>query len=254
MIKKFMKHHDSTRKMMVPMRQPNEFPNIARIGALVGNPARALIISALMDGSERPAGELAAICGATPQATSAHLASLVNGGLLAVRPRGRHRYYVLRDERIAAAIETLSVAADLTREVAAENRAAATRHVAPALKHARRCYDHIAGTVGVAICDALIAHERIIAGGEGLTISAKGRDWLAQTGLIPPHDLRRALIRPCLDWTERRPHLAGWIGAALYENLEGRSAFRSSPGTRALSITPRGYRLLRDEFGLAWPK
>ena len=234
------------------MTRTNEFPNIARVGALVGNPVRALIIGSLMDGSERPAGELASLVGATAQAVSTHLASLVEGGLLVVRPRGRYRYYALRDDRIAAAIETLSLAADLTSEVSAGRSLAKVARVDPALKHARRCYDHLAGNLGVAICDALIEQGRIVAGGEGFALSAKGREWLAQVGLQPPEHLRRPLVRPCLDWTERRPHVAGWLGAALCESLERKSAFRRTPGTRALQITREGHRLLREQFGLEW--
>ncbi len=234
------------------MVRSNELPNIARVGALVGNPVRALIIGALMDGSERPAGELASLAGATPQAVSAHLASLVDGGLLAVRPRGRHRYYGLRDERIAAAIETLSLAADLTNEISAGQNGAKSRRVDPALRQARRCYDHLAGNLGVAICDALIAQQRIVAGGEGFALSVKGRQWLAQIGLRPPEHLRRSLVRPCLDWTERRPHVAGWLGAALCESLERESAFRRASGTRALQVTRKGCAVLREQFGLDW--
>jgi DNA-binding transcriptional ArsR family regulator len=226
------------------MARANEFPNIARVGALVGNPVRALIVGALMDGSERPAGELALLAGSTPQAVSTHLANLVDGGLLAVRPRGRHRYYGIRDEQIAAAIETLSLAADLT--------AVKSSRVDPGLKQARRCYDHLAGNLGVAICDRLIADNRIVAGDDGYALSLQGSDWLREIGMVPPDKLRRPLVRPCLDWTERRPHVAGWLGAALCANLEAESAFRRVPDSRALHITTKGRRLLRERFGLDW--
>jgi DNA-binding transcriptional ArsR family regulator len=230
------------------MARANEFPNIARVGALVGNPVRALIVGALMDGTERPAGELARLAGATPQAVSSHLASLVDGGLLVARPHGRHRYYAIRDERIAAAIETLSLAAEITTDVDVTRRP----RVDPELKQARRCYDHVAGNLGVAICDRLIADHRIVAGGDGFTISAQGAEWLEEIGLVPPEDLRRPLVRPCLDWTERRPHVAGWLGAALCEHLEAKSALRRAPDSRALRVTSKGRSLLRDQFGLSW--
>jgi DNA-binding transcriptional ArsR family regulator len=234
------------------MSRPGEPSNIARVGALVGNPVRALIINALMDGRKRSAGELALLAGATPQAISTHLASLVNGGLLVVHPRGRHRYYLLRDEKIAEAVETLLLAADAISEIAAGQTAAKTARIDPALKRARRCYDHLAGNLGVAICDALIAQKRIVPGSHGFSISAVGEQWLAHVGLQPPEQSRRCLVRPCLDWTERRPHVAGWLGAALCEYFERKSAFRCVRGTRALQVTHNGRVLLREQFGVNW--
>jgi DNA-binding transcriptional ArsR family regulator len=222
------------------------FPNIALVGSLVGDPVRAAIISALMDGSERPAGELAFLAGTTPQAASAHLGRLVDGGLLVVRVRGRFRYYRLRDDDVARAIETLSLAADGARQKA--------RSLDPALRMARRCYDHLAGRLGIAICDALVRRSHIIAGAEGFAIGPAGRDWLARYDLSEPRDLRRAVVRPCLDWTERKYHLAGWLGAALCERLENSGALRRMPNSRAFEITPVAQSLLWDYFGLDWSK
>jgi DNA-binding transcriptional ArsR family regulator len=219
-------------------------PNIARIGALVGNPVRAAIIGALMDGSERPASELARQSGSTPQAASAHLAQLVDGGLLVVRARGRSRFYRLRDGDVARAIETLSLTADSVSQRA--------RRLDPKIRSARRCYDHIAGQLGVAICDALVARGHVIAAGDGLSISRSGYEWLARHDLSRPPDLRRALVRPCLDWTERRHHVAGWLGAVLCERLESSGGLRRSSDSRILRVTPKGRALLLDYFGLDW--
>jgi DNA-binding transcriptional ArsR family regulator len=222
----------------------SDLPNVAQVGAPIGDPVRATMLGALMDGSERPAGELAELSGVSPQTASAHLARLLEGGLLAVNQHGRHRYYRLRDADVAHAIETLSVAADL-----APRR---NRRVDPALKRARRCYDHVAGELGVAICDALIADQRVVAGGDGFALSARGRDWLSDLELTPPAHSKRPLVRPCLDWTERRPHIAGWLGAAICSALEERGAVRRTRDNRSLMLTPAATTILRRHFGFSW--
>lgn len=214
------------------------------MGALVGDPVRAAMLAVLMDGSEHAAGDLAVRAGASPQAASAHLSLLLDGGLLAVSARGRHRYYRLRDGDVAHAIETLSFAADVAQRK--------TARLEPALKHARRCYDHVAGALGVAICDSLILKRRIIAGTDGFAISAAGDEWLAELSLSPPSAMRRALVRPCLDWTEGRPHVAGWLGAALCERLEKARGLKRNSANRALTLTPVGCTLLAEYFGLEW--
>lgn len=227
---------------MSPM--PLELFSIARMGALVGDPVRAAMLAMLMDGREHAAGELAGFASASPQAASAHLSLLLDGGLLAVNARGRHRYYRLRDADVAQAIETLSFAANLAQRK--------THRLDPALKRARRCYDHVAGALGVAICDSLVLQGRVIAGSDGFAISEAGRDWLSQLDLPPPPAIRRALVRPCLDWTEGRPHVAGWLGAALCERLERLNGLKRNTADRALTLTPKGRNLLIEYFGLDW--
>src|SRR5215469_10183181 len=175
------------------MQHTSELPNIARIGALIGNPVRAQVIGTLMDGSERSASDLAALVRATPQSASAHLASLVAGGLLAVRPQGRHRFYRLRSEQVAAAIEVLSLTATETVPSFAQE-----------VRTARRCYDHVAGRLGVTICDFAVGRRYVIAGAEGVTLSKAGGRCLASLELEPPPRLSRSLVRFCPDWTERK--------------------------------------------------
>lgn len=223
------------------MQHSSELPNIARLGALIGNPMRSQFIDALMDGSERSASELAALVRATPQAASAHLANLVTGGLLTVRPQGRHRFYRLRSEQVAAAIEVLSLTATETTQ-----RTAFTRDV----RHARRCYDHVAGRLGVLICDYAIARRYVVAGGDGVTLTKAGGRWLVSLELEPPTELRRPLVRFCQDWTERRAHLAGWLGAALCRRLEEQDVIRRLSGSRALGVTPTGRNVLARLFGV----
>lgn len=221
---------------------PTGLSNIARMGALVGDPVRAAMLALLMDGSEGAAGELARRTGVSPQTASAHLSLLLDGGLVAVSARGRHRYYRLRDADVAHAIETLSFAANVAR--------GKTEHLEPALKHARRCYDHIAGALGVAICDSLIVRRIVIAGSEGFAVSEAGHDWLAHLDITPPKAIRRAVVRPCMDWTEGRPHIAGWLGAALCERLETSRGLKRNAANRALALTPKGHTLLAEYFGL----
>jgi DNA-binding transcriptional ArsR family regulator len=223
------------------MQQGSELPNIARIGALIGNPMRARFIGTLMDGSERSASELAALAHATPQSASAHLASLVAGGLLTVRPQGRHRLYRLRNEQVAAAIEVLSLTATDTVQ---------RSQIPEGVRSARRCYDHVAGRLGVRICDFAVAGRYVAAGGEGVTLTQAGAQWLASLELHPPPGLRRPLVRFCQDWTERRPHLAGWLGAALCRRLEEQDVIRRSSNSRALIVTPPGRAILARLFGV----
>jgi DNA-binding transcriptional ArsR family regulator len=213
------------------VQHTSELPNIARIGALIGNPVRAQFIGTLMDGSERSASELATLVRVTPQAASAHLAGLVAGGLLTVRPEGRHRFYRLRSEQVAAAIEVLSLTATETAQQPVFTQG---------VRSARRCYDHVAGRLGVAICDFTVARRYVVAGGEGVTLTKAGGRWLASLELEPPPGLRRPLVRFCQDWTERRPHLAGWLGAALCRRFEEQDVIRRLSGSRALSVTPTG--------------
>ena len=227
--------------LLMPRR--GEFPNIARIGALIGNPMRARIIGVLMDGSERPASALASQVGASPQSASAHLSSLVAGGLLAVRAEGRRRFYRVRSEQVAEAIEVLSrTAVDATPEVT----------FGPDIRCARRCYDHLAGRLGVSLCDYAVRRRYVVADGGGAALTKAGTRWLESFDLRPPDGLRRPLVRFCLDWTERRAHLAGWLGAALCRRFEEGDLVRRVAESRALTVTPAGRVLLKRRLALEW--
>jgi hypothetical protein len=156
-----------------------------------------------------------------------------------VTQHGRHRYYRLRDAEVAHAIETLSVMVAPKRNL----------RVDPALRQARRCYDHLAGAIAVQLCDLLIARDFIAAGGEGYCITDRGWTWLHEIGLERPK-VKRPLVRACLDWTERRMHIAGWLGAVLYGALEEGGVVQRLPGTRAVKMTGSAQDYLEKQFGL----
>jgi DNA-binding transcriptional ArsR family regulator len=212
-------------------------PFFAEPAALMGDPTRANMLAALMDGRAWTAKELALAAGITPQTASGHLAQLMAGGLIAVAAQGRHRYYRLAGPPVAQAIEALMT---LTLETAPRHRP--KTRASAALAEARTCYDHLAGRLGVTLHDTFMAQGcfRTAEGGYGLT--DEGRRVFAKLGL----DLdtiareRRPLARPCLDWSERRPHLAGALGAALAAHCLACGWVERSAGTRALRITRAG--------------
>jgi len=224
---------------------------MAEIGALLGEPARAAMLDVLMDGRALTAGELAAAAGIMPQTASGHLARLTTAGLLAVERQGRHRYHRLAGAEVAQLLEGLM-------ELAAAGEPA--RRPAPrvgprdaALRAARTCYDHVAGRLGVAIADGLIARGAVeLDDGVG-RVTEQGIALLHGHGIDPgAGDGRsaRPLCRPCLDWSERRPHLAGRLGAAICRHGLEQDWLRRLPGTRALQVTPKGRAALRAVFGV----
>ncbi|HYF64660.1 MAG TPA: helix-turn-helix domain-containing protein, partial [Herpetosiphonaceae bacterium] len=175
------------------------------------------------------------------------LARLVDGGLLRVNSRGRHRYYQLRSPEVGRALEALATIAPQAR-IRSLNESEAGR----ALRFARTCYDHLAGAVGVALTEAMVARDLLAPAGEGYAVTGAGQAWCAGWGL----DLarlrqgRRVFARSCLDWSQRRPHLAGALGAAITGGLFERGWIVRSPGSRAVRLTEAGRAGLLHEFGL----
>lgn len=220
----------------------------AETAALIGEPARASMLAALMDGRALTAGELAGAAGITPQTASVHLARLVQAGLLALERQGRHRYHRLASAEVAAMLEGLmTFAAGMPRH---------TPRVGPrdaAMRRARTCYNHLAGEIAVAMADRMQARGELEFSADGGVLTEAGTSFLHRLGvtLEPPAGRARVFCRPCLDWSERRPHIAGTVGAALCRTCLERDWFLPVAGSRALILTPAGQRTLATEFALA---
>jgi DNA-binding transcriptional ArsR family regulator len=199
---------------------------------MIGEPARAAMLSALMGGQPMPAGELARCAGVAPATASAHLAQMVESGLLVRRQAGRHRLYTLASLDVATALETLALISPNTPRATPSDAA---------FRFARTCYDHLAGTLGVLLTDTLVERD-ILRGAAGFELTARGDVWLSDLGIdvAALRAQRRSFVRPCLDWSERRHHVAGSVGAALATVMLERRWLARIAGTRALRLTMRG--------------
>jgi DNA-binding transcriptional ArsR family regulator len=226
---------------------------LAEIAALVGDPARAAMLQALMDGRAWTAGELAGVAGVTPQTASGHLAQLASARLVAVAQQGRHRYHHLATLEVARLLESLMLVA-----AASSVRRVATGPRDQQLRQARTCYDHIAGRLGVALADAMLARGWVEIDDEAALVTSRGVEHLTALGIdLMPSAGRRgskvSLCRLCLDWSERRSHVAGRLGRALCGHGLERGWIRRCQGSRALDISPAGRRQYRDLFGVEIP-
>jgi DNA-binding transcriptional ArsR family regulator len=223
-------------------------PNISEVASLMGDPARAAMLAALVDGRALPAGELAYASGVTAQTASFHLSKLLAGGLVTAETEGRHRYYRLAGAHVAQAIENLA-----TIRPPGLIRRKTLSATAKELRFARCCYDHLAGQIGVAITQALLERGLITPlPDKRFDVSPLGVEWFRNIGLdvagLKP--TRRGLARQCLDWTERTHHLAGPLGVQFMSVLCARGWLRRSAGSRAFRITPRGGMELKRHLNL----
>jgi DNA-binding transcriptional ArsR family regulator len=214
--------------------------DLATPARLMGEPARAAMLVALLDGRSMPASELASIAGVKPSTASAHLARLVDGGLVVDRRLGRHHYFALAGAAVANAVEALQLLAPRQHVTSYAQSATAAR-----LAEARSCYDHLAGRVALRIADALVAEGALAPlepGGAGRILDTGGT--LAQRlGLedaVRDASSRRPIVRGCLDWTERRPHIAGRLGAHLLGRLLDEGWVARVPNDRSLRISDSG--------------
>jgi len=216
------------------------------VGRALAAPARSTFVDLLMDGSRRPAGELARAAGVSAATASEHLAVLVDAGLVRCEPRGRQRFYALADDSVAAALERLG-------HLCPSAPTTSFRHAREArdLARARLCYDHLAGRLGVELLEAMQRSGWLTS--RDVSLTAPGRASLTGLGL-PVDDLaarRRPLVRACPDWTERRPHLAGGLGAALAAHFVERDWVRRRTRGRGLDITQAGSEALARTWSLA---
>jgi DNA-binding transcriptional ArsR family regulator len=223
----------------------NRGPDIAAVAALLGDPARARMLMALMGGRALTASELSLEAGVSPATTSAHLAKLRAARLVEMERQGRHRYFRISDELVAELIEKLCGVA--ARQGPSERT---TGPKDPALRRARVCYDHLAGELGVQLCESVVARQWLRATANGLVLTDAGERHLAGFGIDIPalQRARRPVCRHCLDWSERRHHLAGGLGAALLSKLLAKRWARRDPNTRAIHFSPSGEEKLVRTF------
>ncbi len=224
----------------------------AEIAALSGDPARASMLHALMDGRALTATELARAAGITPQTASGHLHRMTAAGLLSVEKQGRHRYHRLAAPSVARMLESIM---QVAAELAPDRRKLTVGPKDAALRRARTCYDHFAGRLGVGLTDALIGHGHIELTSDAGILTPSGMIFLTGIGIDTEPLLARrtrhsgrVLCRPCLDWSERRPHLAGALGAAICAHSMQHGWTTRLDGTRAVLITRRGERVFRESF------
>jgi len=221
--------------------------NIAPIASLLADPTRASILQELSDGRALPAGELARRARVASSTASAHLFKLIEAGLLAVEKQGRHRYYRIADPAIVQAIEALAALAP-----ARPIRSLRESQIAEAVRHARMCYNHLAGNLGVKLSQALVDKHVLDAGDDGYSITPNGLQWLRNFGISEAALKKRdSLVVPHhIDWSERRPHIAGELGAALARRLFDLEWITRTPSSRAVRLTATGQQALQDEFAI----
>jgi len=214
-------------------------PDIARIAALIGDPARANILTALMAGKALTATELAEEAGVTPQTASTHLAKLDAGGLLRPQKQGRHKYFSLASDDVAHVLEALMGLAAGSGHLRSR-----TGPRDAALREARVCYNHLAGTMGTQLYDALRSGGRIRQNGDDLHLTDHGRSFATGFGIdLTMLERKKApLCRDCLDWSERRNHLAGSLGRAMLSRIENLGWAKCIPDTRIVAFSPNGQR------------
>ncbi|MGA8658390.1 MAG: winged helix-turn-helix domain-containing protein [Chthoniobacterales bacterium] len=223
-------------------------PDISSLAALLAEPARSRILMALADGRGLPATELARRAGVTPQTASSHLSKMTEGHLLQLIPQGRHRYYRLANSRVAEFLESMAAIAPL------ETGRALGPDQGGALQLARSCYKHLAGSLGVGLTKALVERKILREEGRDYEVTRSGAGWFEDFG-IDTNALRksgRVFARQCLDWSERRNHLAGALGTALTERLFELEWIKRVPASRAIQVTAPGRTGLRHRFGLKW--
>ena len=214
-----------------------EGPDIALLGSLIGEPARANILTALLSGKALTASELAGEAGITAQTASAHLGKLETAGLLIQRKQGRHRYFALADEDVGSVLEAMMGLAAKKGHIRTR-----TGPKDPALRKSRVCYNHLAGDLGVQMMDSLLAKEFLTPENEGLGLTADGKAFFEgfAIDLAPLEKLRRPLCKSCLDWSNRRNHLAGSLGTALLTRFYDLGWAKRIEGSRIVAFSAGG--------------
>ncbi len=224
-----------------------EGPYIAEAASLIGDPARANILAALVSGRALTATELGLAAGVAPSTTSGHLAKLLEGRLVSVTAAGRHRYFRLASPAVARVLESLmALAGDGPPRHRPRSRCD------EAMGRARTCYDHLAGRLGVGLADRLAEKSHVVLTDDGGVVTGSGRAFLGELGIELTVSMRsrRTFCRPCLDWSERRWHIGGHVGAAIANRCFELGWTRRRKDGRALTITPAGERAFEQLFGI----
>jgi DNA-binding transcriptional ArsR family regulator len=228
--------------------------DVALIAGLMGEPARAAILVALLGGRALPAGELAFIGNVAPQTASFHLRKLMEASLITLERQGKHSYYRLANERVAATLESIAALAPVCKQVDLRSRTRFESERVKELRFARSCYRHLAGALGVEINRALLDRQLLVAHSEkSYSLTGPGQEWCRRLGIILPASGRRQdpAGRPCLDWTERRHHLGGALGVALLSRLTELRWMVTNPDSRAMRVTHTGVAAFEQELGIA---
>lgn len=227
------------------MTTPYE-PCLARAAALMADPTRSRMLSYLLSGEFASAGELATAASVTPSTASGHLSKLLDSGLLACEVRGRHRYYRLADAEVAHALEALAMVAERGSHAQAWSTPTKQR-----LRYARCCYGHIAGRIGVSVMQSLLDRQWLTPDDDGFKVTEVGASGLSELGMDGAAWLRRSakggrgVAYGCMDWSERRDHLAGKLAAEFLRHFVDKGWLRKTAGDRALELTPPGHVALR---------
>ncbi|MGI9475712.1 MAG: ArsR/SmtB family transcription factor [Hyphomicrobiaceae bacterium] len=222
-----------------------EGPDIARLGALIGDPARANMLTAMMAGQALTPSELATVAGVTLPTTSAHLAKLEAGGLIAQRKQGRHRYFALADDEVGALLESMMGLAAQKGHLRVR-----TGPKDPALRKARVCYNHLAGELAVQMFDSCRARGFLLGDADVLELTAPGRAFMTNLGIdvTAVENPRRPLCKSCLDWSARRSHLAGSLGRVLLDTFYQKRWAKREEGSRVVRFTKAGETAFRETF------
>lgn len=222
--------------------------NISTVAHLISEPVRAVILITLTDNFARSAGALAEVAGVTAQTASSHLAKLLDGGLLKVESKGRHRYYRLAGPHVARVLESLATVGPVTQAWRTTPNRSAQQ-----LRFARCCYDHLAGQIGVAVTQRMIERDYLVQRDEySYELTPTGESWLRKLGMNFSEPLadRAEHASRCLDWTERQYHVAGALGAGLMNVFRSNGWITRVPETRAVTVTPAGWKALGEHLGI----
>ncbi|MCK1393947.1 helix-turn-helix transcriptional regulator [Bradyrhizobium sp. 1] len=222
--------------------------NMVEVAALVGDTARATMMAALMGGQALTASELASLAHISRSTASGHLRKLVSAKLLSVTQKRRNRYYRIASPLVARMLESIKAVAALETPARYQPRSAQD----DALRFARTCYDHLAGQLGVAIADALVAKKYAVVNEESGELTVRGKRFLFEFGaeLTPKSGNRRIFCRACLDWSERRYHIAGLVGAEIWRRCLELDWLTRDRDTRVVRVTSAGQNGFRDIFGI----